>query len=110
MRPGAMVLLHLMEPSEKYWGVLEAIELTGVTLRGINLSSFDDWISSVIHESPPSLGLATVFFPLRRVESMFVDERVGTVESLGERFERRAGMSVGAHLGLHEADETSEPS
>ncbi len=110
MKPGALVLLHLIEPTEKYWGVLESIDMPGVTLRGINLSSFDDWVSSVIHESPPSLGLATVFFPLRRVESMYRDERVGTVESLTERFERQAGMSVGEHLGLEEAEETVAPS
>ena len=69
------------------------------------MSSFDDWLSSVINDFEPSLGLATIFFPLSRVERMFLDEQVGQVESLAQSFERRVGKSVEAYLGLRPASE-----
>ncbi len=105
MAPGSLVILYLANPSEKYWGVLQSLTQTGVTLRALNLSTFDDWLSSVISEVEPSLGLATIFFPLFRVERMFLDEQVGQVESLGQSFERRAGRSVEEYLGLRLADD-----
>ncbi len=92
MNPGSIVLLHLVDPTEKYWGALRTMASTGVTLRGVNISSFDDWIAAVAYEDPPSLGPATVFFPMRRIESMFLDERIGMVESYAERCERRTGV------------------
>lgn len=107
LEPGSIVILYLANPSEKYWGVLESLTRTGVTLRALNLSSFDDWLRSVINELEPSLGLATIFFPLSRVERMFLDEQVGQVESLCQSFERRAGQSVEEYLGLRPA--TDEP-
>lgn len=99
MEPGAIVNLHLMNPAEKYWGVLEAINPAGVVVRGINLSSFDDWTGAVASEQEPDLGLTTVFFPMLRVERMFLDEPVGAVESLCQIFERRVGRSVHDVLG-----------
>ena len=70
----------------------------GVTLRCLNVESFDDWTRSIAYEPSPSLGLATIFFPMTRVERMFLDERVGEVESLRELFERRVGRSVEGYL------------
>ncbi len=99
MKPGSIVILHLMNPSEKYWGVLESLDMPGLTLRGINLSSFDDWTRSIACEEHPSMGLSTVFFPMLRVERMFLDEQVGEVSSLGQRFERRVGKTVAEYLG-----------
>ena len=72
------------------------------TLRHIS-ACFEDWLSSVATDLQPSLGLATVFFPLSRVERMFLDEQVGEVESLSQSFERRVGKSVEAFLGLEPA-------
>lgn len=100
LQPGSIVILYLANPSEKYWGVLASLTQTGVTLRALNLSSFEDWLRSVINDVEPSLGLATVFFPLFRVERMFLDEQVGQVESMAQSFERRVGKSVEEYLGL----------
>lgn len=94
LQPGAVVVLYLARPSEKYWGILESLTQVGVTVRCINLSSFDDWVSSIANDPEPMLGLATIFFPLARVERLFLDEQVGTVESLSQQFERRLGKSV----------------
>ncbi len=101
--PGSVVILYLVHPSEKYWGILESLTQTGITVRAINLSSFDDWQRTIVHDPEPTLGLATIFFPLSRVERMFLDEQVGEVESLSQSFERRVGQSVAAYLGLEPA-------
>ncbi len=94
MNPGEIVVLHLVNPPEKYWGVLLGMGVAGINVRGINLSSFDDWMNSILYEEEVALGLATIFFPLHRLERMFLDERIGQVESLAEIFERRVGRPV----------------
>ncbi len=101
MKPGSFVVLYLVNPNEKYWGILLSIDPPGITLRGINLSSFDDWMRAITNDNEePSLGLTTIFFPLHRVERMFLDEPVGQVESLCQSFERRVGATVVEYLGL----------
>ena len=97
---GSIVVVHLVNPTEKLWGILEGLDATGVVLRGINLSSFDDWMLQAGREEPPSLGLGTTFTPLFRVERIFLDEQVGEVESYRQRFERSVGRSVEEFLGL----------
>ena len=99
MSPGALVILHLVQPTEKFWGVLQRLAPEGVTLRGINLSSFDDWVRGIVH-GEAALDLVTMFVPLFRVERMFLDEQVGEVESYRQRFERMAGGPVEGHLGV----------
>ena len=106
MNPGALVVISLAQPSEKYWGVLENLQNAGVTIRGINLSSFEDWVQEITGGGEPSMGLATVFFPLHRVIRMALDEPMGQVESLGQSFERRVGTSIEAYLGLGTDDLT----
>lgn len=108
-QPGCLVILHLINPTEKLWGVLGELGLAGVTLRAISVSSFDDWVAQAAHQDEEmSLGLATAFVPLFRVEKMFLDEPVGQVESYRERFARRVGMSVEEYLGLVPAAEDTE--
>ncbi len=96
---GSIVIVHLINPTEKFWGVLESLEVVGVTLRGINVSSFDDWMS-LAARGERALGLATMFVPLFRIERIFLDEAVGEVESYRQRFARRVGVPVERYLGL----------
>ena len=107
MKPGSFVVLYLVNPSEKYWGILLSVDSPGITLRGINLSSFDDWVRAISHsgDEEPSLGLTTIFFPLHRVERMFLDEPVGQVESLCQSFERRVGATIVEYLGLDDGSD-----
>jgi hypothetical protein len=99
VEPGALVVLHLVNPPEKYWGVLRGLGVAGIEVRGIGLSSFDDWMNSLLYDEEVALGLATIFFPLHRLERLFLDERVGQVESLAELFERRVGRPVREVIG-----------
>jgi hypothetical protein len=81
-----------------------------VMLRGINVSSFDDWMAQASRGGDQTLGLSTMFVPLFRVERIFLDEAVGEVESYRQRFQQRVGVRVERYLGLEEdGDGVEEP-
>ena len=105
---GALVVIHLANPTEKFWGVLEALEGVGLTFRGISLDSYEEWVTEIARRGPSDLGLATMFVPLFRVERIFLDEQVGSVESYRQRFERRVGAPVTRFVALAE-DEPETP-
>ena len=104
IRPGALVIVHLVNPTEKFWGILQELGVAGVMLRGINVSSFDDWMAQAVRPGDQSLGLSTMFVPLFRVERLFLDEAVGEVESYRQRFQSRVGVPVERYLGLEEEE------
>jgi hypothetical protein len=108
IRPGALVLVHLVNPTEKFWGVLDELGVAGVTLRGINVSSFDDWMAQAAQGKGQMLGLSTMFVPLFRVERVYLDEPVGAVESYRQRFERRVGTTVEKYLGIGDDEDEGE--
>lgn len=108
IRRGALVLVHLANPTEKFWGELVRLETVGVTFRGIGLDSFEEWVNELARKEPSGLGLATMFVPLFRVERIFLDEQVGEVESYRGRFERRVGASVESVAGLGSGLEESD--
>jgi hypothetical protein len=100
IRPGSVVVVHLTNPTEKFWGVLQELAMTGVYLRGISVGSFDDWMAQAVRGKDQTLGLCAMFVPLFRVERVFLDEAVGEVESYQQRFARRVGVAVERYLGL----------
>lgn len=97
---GSVVIVNLASPSEKYWGVLGEIGVAGVVIRGIGVQSFDDWTAQAARGEERTLDLATMFFPLYRIERIFLDEPVGEVESYAQRFFKRVGRPVEDYLGL----------
>lgn len=107
--PGAFVLLHLVNPTEKFWGILGELGVAGVTFRGLSVDAFDDWTAQAARPGEEqTLDLSTMFFPLFRVERMFLDETVGQVESYRQRFARRVGRRVEEFLGLASEGDRSE--
>jgi hypothetical protein len=98
--PSSLVIVNLVNPKEKFFGVLVALSPAGITLRAINLDSFDDWLRQIAKGDEPNLDLITMFVPLFRVERVFLDEPVGEVESYQQRFSRRVGVPVESYLGL----------
>jgi hypothetical protein len=100
MDAGTLVLVHLIGPKEKYWGVLLALGPAGVTLRGLELDLFDDWARQQRPGAEAELGVSTLFVPLHRVEKLFEDSRVGSVASYAERFYEIVGADARAFLGL----------
>ena len=97
---GTIVIAHFVNPTEKYWGLLLALDTPGLSLRGISVASYDDWLSQLARDEDSELGLSTMFVPLQRVERIFLDEPMGAVESYSQRFERRVGVPIGSYLGL----------
>jgi hypothetical protein len=81
---GRIVLVSLNAPREKFWGALLDLTPAGVSLRGIDLNSMEDFARQVKLGDPVSPG--TVFFPMHRVERIELDARNGDIPSLCERF------------------------
>lgn len=98
--PGTAVVLYLQAPKEKFWGVVLASDAAGITLRGIDLASFDDWILQEAHAESPEIGPTTLFYPMHRVERMERDETVGPVVAYADRLVRETERSVLELLGL----------
>ena len=93
------VVLNLHGPREKVWGILMSMSSAGVSIRGIDLDSFEDWTRSVAR-GEQTMGLSTTFFPMHRVERINLDERVGDIPSCAETFESRVGKDVWSYLGF----------
>ena len=98
--PSALVLVNLVNPKEKFFGVLRALSAAGVTLRAINLDSFEDWIHQIARGDDAEIDMITMFTPLFRVERIFLDEPAGSIQSYSQRFEQVVGRSVQDYLGL----------
>jgi hypothetical protein len=94
----SIVIVSLHSPKERIWG--EVVELTtaGVTVRGIDLNSFEDFIQEVRDPETEGIGLPTLFFPMQRVERIALDERRGSVPSLAETFAQRVGRTLSEYL------------
>jgi hypothetical protein len=98
VKTGEIVLVHLVSPREKFWGVLHDTSPSGVTVRGIALDAFESWMREVARGAETSSFPATVFFPLHRVERVFADEACGEAQSYAERFFGVVGRNVRDYL------------
>lgn len=95
-----IVIVSLTAPKEKMWGQILRLETQGVTVRGIDLESFDDFIRQVIKQEETAVGLNTVFFPMHRVERIREDEPSGSIPSLSQRFHAKVGLTIQEYLGI----------
>jgi hypothetical protein len=99
----SVVILSLQNPREKVWGVLLSINSYGITLRGIDINSFQDWTRSIANQTE-SMGLSTMFFPMIRIEKVTLDESVGPFKSFSDQFFDRVGRHVLEVLDIPEDD------
>jgi len=86
MDPGSFVIVHLISPKEQFWGQLRELSASGVTLRGISLSSFEDWARQVARGQEKTMDVVLMFIPMHRVERVFLDEDMGVLPSLTRQF------------------------
>jgi hypothetical protein len=100
LEPNSIVIVSLHTPKEKVWGSIVSMNPSGVTLRGIDLNSFDDFIRQVMDPEGERVGLPTLFFPMQRIERIALDEPHGSIPSLSGRFEQRVGRSLRDYLAL----------
>jgi hypothetical protein len=98
--PNALVIVNLVNPREKFFGVLRALSAAGITMRAVNLDSFDDWIHQIAREDEAEIEMVTMFVPLFRVERIFLDEAAGAVKSFSQRFQEVVGQPVGEYVAL----------
>ncbi|MFC2173666.1 methylmalonyl-CoA epimerase [Acidobacteriota bacterium] len=94
IKRGAIVIVNLQNPKEKFWGILIALDSTGIQILGIELSAIQDLFREVGKGARASMGLNALFFPMARVEKVFLDESVGGVKSLHEHFADMANTTV----------------
>lgn len=97
LRPPAVAVLYLQNPRERFWGVVRALDATGIVIEGVELESFDSWVGQITAGEEASA--TTVFFPMLRVEKVLIDSASGAAPSLADQFARRVGRSVIDYLG-----------
>ena len=98
MKIGEYVLVHLVSPREKFWGILRDRDASGITVRGLSLEGFEGWLHEIARKEEVTVLPATVFFPLHRVERVFLDETAGEFVSFADRFKRTVGEDARYHL------------
>jgi hypothetical protein len=84
--------------------LLDEITAAGVSLRGIDLNAFDDWVHSIVHEEP-FVGVCDLFFPMWRVERIARDEASSEVPAMHQQLEQRTGRTVEELLGPFDFDD-----
>ncbi len=89
-RAGALVIATLANPREKFWGAILHLSAVGLSLRGVDLSSFDDFITQIRDGEPFTSGV--MFFPMHRVERLELDLPEGNILSLAQRFAQKTGQ------------------
>jgi hypothetical protein len=87
--PHSVVLVTLNHPREKYWGAVIAINPAGISLRGVDLNSFEDFARLV--KAGEDVAPNAVFFPMHRVERVEMDSSNGEIPSIQDRFFTRTG-------------------
>ena len=96
--PGCVVILYLREPRERVCGVLTALEAAGVSIRGMDLSSFDAWLRA--RGDPEECGVVSsdLFYPMGRVQRILKDEDSPGVPGLDARCRERTGRTLRENL------------
>jgi hypothetical protein len=92
-----MVVVTLGNPRDKYWGSVLALAPEGLSMSGIELASFEDFVLMVKDAEP--FTPAVVFFPMHRIERIELDLPDGSLPSLSQRFSSKTGLDPTALLG-----------
>ena len=95
METGDIAVLNLQNPREKIIGKLLAISPSGITIKGVDVNSFHDWMQQFSKNQPPTtLFPTTVFFPMHRVMSCYLDEDMGEIPSFSSQFKERTQKKI----------------
>src|SRR5262245_19190196 len=98
MKLNSIVILNLQGPSERFFGRLLDIATFGVTVRGIDLNAFGDWMSHITFREESGLQPTTVFFPIQRIEKIILDEGIGALPSFSQTFLTMVSAAVAETL------------
>ncbi len=97
--PGDLVVVVLHSPRERLWGCLLGLEASGIALRGLNLSPWEEVLTLVRTGQGDQVALGTRFLPMHRVEALYLDEPSSGVPSLGQVFLDRTGLDPATFFG-----------
>src|SRR6204780_525544 len=95
--PGAIVVVTLGNPRDKFWGMILALAPEGLSMSGVELASFEDFVLLV--KDGESFSRAVVFFPMHRIERIELDLPDGNLPSLSQRFSAKTRVDAAALLG-----------
>jgi len=99
--PGAMVVVTLGNPRDKFWGMTLVLAPEGLSMTGIELASFEDFV--VMVKDGEVFSPAVVFFPMHRIERIELDLPDGSLPSLSQRFLAKTGRDPAVLLGSRDA-------
>jgi hypothetical protein len=97
-QPGDLVVVVLHSPRERIWGHLLCLDAAGITLRGLDLTPWEEVLTLVRTEQADQVALGTRFLPMPRIEAMYLDEVSSGAPSLAETFQDRTGRDPRAFL------------
>lgn len=100
--PGAVVIVNLSNPREKFWGMILTLAAEGLSLSGEELASFED-LALMVKEGEPFTP-AVVFFPMHRIERVELDLPDGSLPSLSQRFFAKTGLQPSSALAVSSSD------
>jgi hypothetical protein len=90
--PGALIVATFSGPREKFWGAILDLSSEGLSLRGIDLGFFENFVSQI--KAGESFTSGVVFFPMHRVERLELDLPEGDIPSLAHRFAQQTGQDA----------------
>jgi hypothetical protein len=88
--PGSIVVVTLGSPRDKFWGMILALAPEGLSMSGLEMASFEDFV--VMVKDGESFTLSVVFFPMHRIERIELDLPDESLPSLSQRFSSRTGL------------------
>jgi hypothetical protein len=98
MKIDSIVIANLVSPRQRFLGKLLDVTPAGITLRGVDLDAFEDWVNHIAEQEESGVQATTTFFPLHRVEKMILDERLGEIPSLSGTFLAKVGTPIEEYL------------
>jgi hypothetical protein len=99
---GSMVVVTLGNPRDKFWGMILALAPEGLSMSGLELASFEDFVIMV--KDGETVTPAVVFFPMHRIERIELDLPDGNLPSLSQRFSAKTGLDPAAILDSQESN------
>lgn len=93
---GALVIVTLSNPREKFWGMVLALAPAGLSLSGSELASVED-LAVMVRDGEPFIP-SVIFFPMHRIDRVELDLPIGSVPSLSHRFLTKTGLDPSTAL------------
>ena len=89
---GDLVVVVVQSPRERIWGRILGLDASGIALRGVDLTPWEEVLTLVRTGQADQVALSTRFVPMHRVEAMYLDEASSGAPSLWETFRDRTGQ------------------